>query len=490
MATQATSSHPLVPLGEPSQLLHWHSAGILAPVIRVTGASYDATRGSSFTVSFVPPACWGTAPCVANPKGYTVHWQIVSDQHVPKDRRYSKHYVSILEGHRLEPAKVADARGRDASGRPAALVEATDYSSYTQECGAPGYRSTNAADAHQQAPVSLQHAPGATAPAVGGQPPSCDCEVGYSWSTKGTLQVEHRIIAQIQCPPAGHEDDIGRRLIDGESYRVWVTVECEHVQPASANVTSNEVVIDLPQAPGAVFLTHEVLLNNAATRCMELYGTLIRACQEREDLLSSIAEFDRRAIQPERLWDKSTNLILEQRTRKANIRKLLHLEHIIRTSSQEHDARRKDAGLTVRVKWGKPREHGAVKVRRFVLQILEEPWSNAEIMIPSYVDLVGKGNAIEQHPFARPYEAVLPCFRLGKRTTFRMFAIGAAQDAQRFTVVMAPSSDCAGVPPGVNLKGSEVSSVRNSQPRAACAHYRADRSRAAARLPPLHLMRA
>jgi hypothetical protein len=424
----------------------------------VTGSSFDAQRGSNFTVSFVPPACFGSAPCVANPNGYTVHWQIVSDQHFSKDRQHGKHYVSILEAHRLEPAKASDTRGRDASGQPAALVEPTDYCSYTQECGAPSYRYTKAADVHQQASVPLQHTP-----TTRDQPSSCESEIAYSWSSSGKIQLEHKIIANIQCPPDGHEDDIHQRLCDGESYRVWVTVECEHVEPGCANATSNEVVVDLPQAPGALFLTHEVLPNEAAKRCMQLYRELIRACQEREELLSSIAEFDRRSIQPERLWDKSTNLMLEQRTRKANIRSLLQLEHIISSSAQEHDEMRKQANLMVRLKWDKPREHGAFKVRRFVLQVREEPWSNAEIMIPSYVDIGGQENDIAQHPVGRPYQAVLPGFRLGKRSRVCMFAIGAAQDAQRYTVVMPPSNVCAGSPPGLNLTECEVGSVRNPQ---------------------------
>ena len=44
-----------------------------------------------------------------------------------------------------------------------------------------------------------------------------------------------------------------------------------------------------------------------------------------------------------------------------------------------------------------------------------------------------------------------------------MFAIGAAQDAQRYTVVMPPSNVCAGSPPGLNLTECEVGSVRNPQ---------------------------
>lgn len=44
-----------------------------------------------------------------------------------------------------------------------------------------------------------------------------------------------------------------------------------------------------------------------------------------------------------------------------------------------------------------------------------------------------------------------------------MFAIGAAQDAQRYTVVMPPSKACAGAPHGLNLTGCEVASVRNPQ---------------------------
>ena len=47
------------------------------------------------------------------------------------------------------------------------------------------------------------------------------------------MQQEHRIVAHIRCPPEGEEDDIALRLRDAGSYRVWVTVECKHVQPGA-----------------------------------------------------------------------------------------------------------------------------------------------------------------------------------------------------------------------------------------------------------------
>lgn len=191
------------------------------------------------------------------------------------------------------------------------------------------------------------------------------------------MQQEHRIVAYIRCPPEGEEDSIGRRLRDAASYRVWVTVECDHVQPGIANVTTSDAVLHLPHPPEAVFLTHQLLPNKAAVRTMQLYAALTKACQQREELIQRVNAFDRRAILPDRLWGKSTNLLNEQRMRKVNIRRLLQVEAGILELTREHEAMRAQASLSLRLKWQKPREHGAARVRRYVVQLLEAPWNNA-----------------------------------------------------------------------------------------------------------------
>jgi len=78
-----------------------------------------------------------------------------------------------------------------------------------------------------------------------------------------------------------------------------------------------------------------------------------------------ISDFDRRALQPERLWDKGTNLLHEHRTRKANIRTLLHLEAHLAYLIADHNARRKEARVALDLLWRKPREFGACRCPQF-----------------------------------------------------------------------------------------------------------------------------
>ena len=44
-------------------------------------------------------------------------------------------------------------------------------------------------------------------------------------------------MAHIRCPPDGAEDDVVLRLRDAASYRIWVTVECDHVQQGGCSGT-------------------------------------------------------------------------------------------------------------------------------------------------------------------------------------------------------------------------------------------------------------
>jgi hypothetical protein len=148
-------------------------------------------------------------------------------------------------------------------------------------------------------------------------------------------------------------------------------------------VTTSDAILHLPHPPAAVFLSHELLPNAAAQQTMRLYRALSKASQQREELVQRINAFDRKAILPDRLWGKSTNLLDEQRTRKANVRRLLDLEAHILNLTREHEASRVQAAVALRLHWRKPRQHGAASVVRYVLQLLESPWTNAVSVYPS-----------------------------------------------------------------------------------------------------------
>lgn len=207
----ATSAHPLVPLGEQSKPLHWQSPGIDMSKIRVTGATFDAASGSSFTVTFVPPSCFGTAPCSATPVGYTVHWELISDSRdasVTKDRGYASHYVDIMEAHRLEPSKAGDLSRLSPQNKASPPLHSDrDYASQQSQ-----NETHKGASRVQKLPRAAQ------------------VDISYSWSTtgangsSGVIEVApHTIIAIITCPPPGRENDLKLRLLDGARYCIWVS---------------------------------------------------------------------------------------------------------------------------------------------------------------------------------------------------------------------------------------------------------------------------
>jgi len=437
VSVRATSAHPLVPLGQISEAISLHSPGIEPPHIRITGARFDAQWGSSFTVSFVPPACFGTPPCTANPRGYTVHWQMMphSGAQVPLNRRQSSQYIGILAAHRLEPAKMADARGRDECGKAAECVETSDYTQYSRESSAPCFSTS------QFASQDSHHGEGSKIVTNGAPPSSCDCDIGYSWSSSGTVQLAHRIIANIRCPPEGREDDIELRLHDAQAYHVWVQVDALHVQPGVDNLKSNTVELHLPHPPAAVFLSHQVSLNGAGRRCEEVYAALCQASQEREELLQWINTFDRAAIEPHRLWQPSTNLLQEERTRKANIRRLLVLEAKLLDLTRQHQASRRDASICLHLHWAKPSQHGPALIHRYVIQINEAPWDHAEILLPRYVEILASSTACVNDAQGCVYEAALSQLILGKKTSVSMFAVAALQNPSCFQLV-SPTGAC------------------------------------------------
>lgn len=163
-------------------------------------------------------------------------------------------------------------------------------------------------------------------------------------------------------------------------------------------MTTSDAILHLPHPPAAVFLSHELLPNAAAQQTMRLYRALSKASQQREQLIQRINAFDRKAILPDRLWGKSTNLLDEQRTRKANVRCLLDLEAHILNLTRQHEASRVEAAVSLRLYWRKPRQHGAATIVRYVLQLLSAPCKNA-VSVYRWLDF-GKG--VVSRPCACP----------------------------------------------------------------------------------------
>ena len=423
----ATTSHPLLPFGEASEPLHYQAPGITAPKVQLTGTHYDAAKGSHFTIRFDPPTCHGTSPCTALPDGYTLHWEMMSSSSdtptIPMNRGHGSLFVSIQECHTLGKAQKSGA-AQDAKGEA----------------------------------------------------------------------IEHRVVAELEFPPQGSEDALGLRLCDGASYLVWISVECQHVQSGIPNVTSNKVNVHLPAPPEAVFIKQKFELNTAAIRCMQLYRALRKACERREvctfacfgknesvcnltmdlfawadnafsatkELLQWIGKFDEQAIAPERLWTKSSTLLHEQRTRKVNIRKLMHIESQILKMTQEHEACRAEAELSLALDWSKPKEYGALKVRRYVVEVMQAPWASAELLIPRYIDIPADSELCLKHEMQQQYRTEVGKLPLGRKTQIRMFSIAAVQDPNECSVAPPASVSDSALRAGLNLKEVEIVSMASN----------------------------
>jgi hypothetical protein len=302
----------------------------------VAATSFDAAKGSSFTVRFEPPACFGTPPTSSVPHAYTVHWEMLSDSdlNLPADRRPRKGslQVSTKEAHHIAAVRAETSRERWGKGErkagdtsPSTCREDIGCTSAAdQSVDGGGHERGSTLDVvdwqrefrSPSAPL-LKHGPEHVQASGSGRTPGVSGRAlsKHSSADRGggaAAGLEYKVVVEIQCPAEGSEDLVRARLIDAATYRVWVVVECQHVQPDIANVTSKPILIHLPFPPASPFVSHRLSFNTAATRCMQLYRALYKAAQRREELLESITEFDHNAMAPQRLWTKSSSLLAEQ----------------------------------------------------------------------------------------------------------------------------------------------------------------------------------
>lgn len=137
--------------------------------------------------SFVPPACYGTQPCVARPVGYTVHWETLEEaggSNPKKKPRGARLYVPVLEAHRMEPAKKM--RLRTAATFAARAVASVDHAK-DKRGGREGQKAVFSHECAQALPgrqpspalAGTQHSVGMTVEASGDQAPTCDCDAAY-----------------------------------------------------------------------------------------------------------------------------------------------------------------------------------------------------------------------------------------------------------------------------------------------------------------------
>ena len=135
-------------------------------------------------ISFVPPACYGTPPCVAHPAGYTVHWETLQGSGGDSKRHRASLYVPVLDAHRMEPArkmrlKTAAKFAVQALGAEHAKHEAKEVEEaaghtvvFSSECAQP-------LPGGQQVSSGTQHSAGMTVASEGGGAPTCDCDAAY-----------------------------------------------------------------------------------------------------------------------------------------------------------------------------------------------------------------------------------------------------------------------------------------------------------------------
>ena len=174
-----------LPASPPPPLLH-HEDGLASLSIYPSrDGETDAPLPcrAAHETSFVPPACYGTQPCVARPVGYTVHWE-TREEAAGSNRKPqgASLYVPVLEAHRMEPAKKM--RLRTAATFAARAAASVDHGKderrepkgqkavFSHECA-------QALPGGQQALVGTQHSVGTTVEASGDQAPTCDCDAAY-----------------------------------------------------------------------------------------------------------------------------------------------------------------------------------------------------------------------------------------------------------------------------------------------------------------------
>ena len=104
----------------------------------------------------------------------------------------------------------------------------------------------------------------------------------------------------------------------------------------------------------------------------------------------------------------------------------------IRFVDETHQACRAAAGISMTVIWHKPREYGAVRLKRFVLEVKQPPWANSQLKIPSYYSIPAESAVCRAHAPGQLYRAEFNHLQLGKSADVTLYAIAAPDASDRF----------------------------------------------------------